>query len=62
MQVWFVRDSLQFVLIHLLVLPVRGSKFAAGYDLSSAEEVTVPSHGKVSPSNALYFFFNSNTL
>jgi hypothetical protein len=28
------------------IMPVRGSKYSAGYDLSSAEEKVVPAHGK----------------
>ena len=28
------------------VLPVRGSIFAAGYDLSSAEDTVIPARGK----------------
>ena len=28
------------------ILPVRGSKLAAGYDLSAAEAKVVPAHGK----------------
>ena len=29
------------------IIPTKGSKFAAGYDLSSIEEVTIPPHGKI---------------
>lgn len=28
------------------IIPSKGSKFAAGYDLSSIEEITIPANGK----------------
>jgi dUTP pyrophosphatase len=33
-------------LTEFAVMPTRGSKFAAGFDLSSAYDITVPKNGK----------------
>ena len=35
------------------VVPTRGSKFSAGYDLSSVEDVVIPSLGRVAVSTGL---------
>jgi hypothetical protein len=43
------------------VLPVRGSKFSAGYDLASAEDTVIPAHGKAIVKTDLSIAIPENT-